>query len=248
MLETYHSIKNQSFSDWEWLVTDDCSTDNSLELLENIKKFDSRVKVISNKTNSGAAFSRNRSLSEVNGEYIAFIDSDDIWNPYKLEKQLMFMESHQISFSFTAYDLIDEKGNYLNKIIDYSNSDYFSYEDMLRKKATLGCSTVMLKRSAFPDLRMPLLRTGQDYATWLKLLKTGNNAYLLKEVLTSYRIRKNSISRNKLKKARRQWQIYRDIEKLGYIKSIICFFYYVKFFDASYFLSICFQKNRRKNS
>ena len=97
---------------------------------------------------------------------------------------------------------------------------------MLRKKATLGCSTVMIRRAGFNDLLMPLLRTGQDYATWLKLLRTGEKAYILNEVLTSYRILPNSISRNKFKKAIRQWQIYRDVENLSFSMSFVCFFFY----------------------
>jgi teichuronic acid biosynthesis glycosyltransferase TuaG len=98
---------------------------------------------------------------------------------------------------------------------------------MLKKRATLGCSTVMLRKSGFEDISMPLIRTGQDYATWLKLLKTGNEAYLLNDVLTSYRIRPNSISRNKFKKAKRQWQIYRELEQLPMLKSLVCFCNYV---------------------
>ena len=103
---------------------------------------------------------------------------------------------------------------------------YITYENMLRKKATLGCSTVMLRRASFRGLSMPSLRTGQDYATWLKLLRTATNAFPLTDVLTQYRILPNSISRNKIKKAKRQWQIYRQIEELSLIKSTECFIFY----------------------
>jgi len=225
ILITYVSIKKQSFSNWEWLVTDDCSTDDTFNILESISRVDKRVKIFKNKINSGAAVSRNNALKYASGEFIAFIDSDDTWESNKLERQLSFM-ADKIDFSFTAYDLINEQGESLNKIVDASQSGEFSYEDMLKKKATLGCSTVMLRRSAFEDITMPLLRTGQDYATWLMLLKNGRKAYLFNEVLTHYRIMPNSISRNKVKKARRQWQIYREVEKLPFTKSIICFCFY----------------------
>jgi len=225
IVETYNSIKNQSHSNWEWLITDDCSSDDTVVLLNEIAVVDERVKIFKNKCNSGAAVARNNSLSQVSGSYIAFIDSDDLWLSNKLEKQLIFMGA-DIDFSFTAYALIDEQGDTLNQIVDASQSGVFSYEDMLRKKATLGCSTVMLRCNAFQDISMPLLRTGQDYATWLKLLKTGKSAYLLNDVLTHYRIVPNSISRNKFKKAKRQWQIYRDVEKLPFSKSVICFCFY----------------------
>jgi teichuronic acid biosynthesis glycosyltransferase TuaG len=208
-----------------WLVTDDCSSDNTVNILQQIAVKDERVKVLSNKVNSGAAVSRNKSLKYANGNFIAFIDSDDLWEPDKLEKQLTFM-SDGIDFSFTGYDLIDEQGVALNQTVDVNQSGEFSYEDMLRKKATLGCSTVMLRSNGFDDVSMPLLRTGQDYATWLKLLKTGKNAHLLNEVLAHYRIMPNSISRNKFKKAKRQWQIYRKVENIPFIKSLVCFCFY----------------------
>jgi teichuronic acid biosynthesis glycosyltransferase TuaG len=223
--KTYESIKAQSYAEWEWLVTDDCSIDNTLEILKALSQKDSRVKVYHNSINSGAAVSRNNSLSNVRGDYIAFIDSDDLWQPNKLEKQCGFMGSN-VDFSFTGYGLINEEGDALGQTVDTHQAGAFSYEDMLKKKATLGCSTVMLRRNSFKDISMPLLRTGQDYATWLKLLKTGKYAHLLNDVLTLYRIMPNSISRNKFKKAKRQWQIYREVEELSFIKSSVCFCFY----------------------
>jgi len=225
VLETYQSIKEQSYRNWEWLITDDCSTDNTFVIIRELMQQDNRINAFKNNNNSGAAVSRNNSLSHAKGDFIAFIDSDDLWLPEKLEKQLFFMNKN-IDFSFTAYELIDEQGGKMNLTVDTKQSGFFTYEDMLRKKATLGCSTVMLRRDAFQDTTMPLLRTGQDYATWLKLLKTGVNAHLLNEILTSYRIMPNSISRNKFKKAKRQWQIYREVEKLSLFKSAICFSFY----------------------
>lgn len=223
---TYSSILKQSTQNWEWIITDDCSTDTTLELLKNIEAKDDRVKIYKNNINAGAAVSRNNSLTHVRGEFVAFIDSDDLWLESKLKKQIEFMEDNNIDFSFTAYELIDGKGSKLGKQVDTHLFGFITYEDMLKKKATLGCSTVMLRRSAFDDISMPLLRTGQDYATWLKLLKTGKNAYPLTDVLTQYRILPNSISRNKAKKAKRQWQIYREVEKLSFFKSLACFFFY----------------------
>ncbi|WP_050660359.1 glycosyltransferase family 2 protein [Gallaecimonas pentaromativorans] len=225
ILEAYNSILSQSIDDWEWLITDDCSTDDTLDILVEISKGDSRVKVFSNSFNEGAAFSRNVSLKHSQGKFVAFLDSDDVWLPTKLEEQIEFM-GEDLEFSFTAYKLIDENSNELEKTVDSTAEGSFSYEDMLKKKATLGCSTVILRRASFSDLEMPLIRTGQDYAFWLKLLKDGASAHILPCILTSYRISPNSISRNKLKKAFRQWRIYRDIEKLSLINSLNCFSYY----------------------
>lgn len=223
----YESIKAQNYLSWEWLITDDCSTDSSLDMLNKIAENDDRVHVFKNTVNSGAAVSRNVSLSHVSGDYIAFIDSDDLWLPNKLKQQITFMESAEnINFSFTAYELINGSGDKLNKTVDSTKSGSFSYLDQLQKKATLGCSTVMLRRNAFSDISMPLIRTGQDYALWLKLLKTGNNAFLVPEILAQYRILPNSISRNKFKKAVRQWSIYREIESLSLPRAIKCFCFY----------------------
>lgn len=224
--ETYISIREQSFDNFKWVVTDDCSSDITFSLLKNLASNDRRIQIFRNEVNSGAAVSRNNSIANATGDFIAFIDSDDIWLPEKLEKQVDFMEDNNIDFSFTAYELIDEQGYPTGQKVDTHLTGPVSYEDMLRKKATLGCSTVMLRRSAFEDISMPLIRTGQDYALWLKLLKTGVKAYPLPEVLTQYRILPNSISRNKVKKAKRQWQIYREIEKLPLLKSIQCFCFY----------------------
>lgn len=223
---TYQSILSQSFQDWEWVVTDDCSTDCTFKTLLSLAENDKRIRLYKNTENSGAAVSRNESLKYINGNFIAFIDSDDVWLPLKLEMQIKFMEENNVDFSFTAYELIDENGSKLGKQVDTHLLGFVTYEDMLRKKATLGCSTVVIRREAFEDISMPLLRTGQDYATWLKLLKTGKNAYILAKVLTQYRILPNSISRNKVKKARRQWQIYRKVEKLSIFKSAVCFCFY----------------------
>ncbi|MCY9826434.1 glycosyltransferase family 2 protein [Vibrio chagasii] len=234
VLRTYESIKNQTYTNWEWLVTDDFSTDNTLDVLNKLVESDHRIKVFCNEKNSGAAVSRNNSIKHAAGDFLAFIDSDDLWLPSKLEKQLIFM-GDDIAFSFTSYELIDATGNRLNKSVDSTQVGSFSYQDMLRKKATLGCSTVMLRTKTFSDLSMPLIRTGQDYALWLKLLKTGENAHILNDILTQYRILPDSISRNKIKKSKRQWQIYRDIEHLGFIESCInfCFYAYRAVFRKS---------------
>ncbi|MCE1983990.1 glycosyltransferase family 2 protein [Enterobacter ludwigii] len=221
------SIVNQSYLNWELLITDDCSTDNTASIVSEYATLDLRIKIFNNVTNSGAAVSRNNSIERASGDYIAFLDSDDLWHKDKLKEQLSFMKDYNLDFSFTAYEMIDEKGIEFGKIVDLQGDNRsFDYYDMLRKKATLGCSTVMLKKSAFSDCKMPLIRTGQDYALWLKLLKQGKRAYLLNKVLTQYRILPNSISRNKFKKCKRQWQIYRDFENLNIYQSSVSFVHY----------------------
>ncbi|ALM72121.1 glycosyltransferase family 2 protein [Vibrio vulnificus] len=224
--ETYNSILNQSYTNWEWLVTDDASTDNTYEILVRISNNDPRVKIFRNRTNSGAAVSRNNSLDHVDGKYIAFIDADDTWCNSKLSRQIEYMKDNGFDFTFTAYNLIDENGHSLKKTVDSKNKGAFNYHDMLAKKATLGCSTVVINSKILNESRMPLIRTGQDYAFWLLLLKQGYVAHIFPELLTNYRINSNSISRNKLKKAKRQWQIYREFEGLNFFTSLFYFSFY----------------------
>jgi glycosyltransferase involved in cell wall biosynthesis len=224
--KTYEALERQTHSNWEWLVTDDCSGDNTYEILRKLSMQDARVKPVRNSINMGAACSRNVSLERVTGQYIAFIDSDDLWLESKLENQIQFMGS-DIDFSFTAYSVINKDGCPTGKLVDANRSGSFSYKDMLKKSATLGCSTVMLRRSAFDDVTTPPIRTGQDYALWLKLLKRGGCAHILGMPLTCYRITPNSLSRNKVKKALRQWSIYRDIECISLIRSVYYFAFYI---------------------
>ncbi|WP_151994386.1 glycosyltransferase family 2 protein [Buttiauxella massiliensis] len=226
IVETYNSIKNQTHLNWEWLITDDCSSDETYNYLLSISSADERIKVFRNFENSGAAVSRNNSINNASGDFLAFIDSDDLWCKEKLRIQLHKMLDNELDFTFTAYELINEHSEPLNKIIDSTHNRALCYLDMLKKQATLGCSTVMLRRSRFPNLSMPLIRTGQDYALWLKLLKDNCQAYPLNEVLMQYRILPNSISRNKIRKAKRQWEIYREIECLSMVKALECFAFY----------------------
>lgn len=230
--ETIDSILAQTYEDWELLITDDASSDNTVDVIKKTYGYDGRIKVYSNELNGGAAEARNNSIKMASGDFVAFLDSDDLWKPDKLQSQIDFMENNldlngnRINFSFTAFEIIDADGKSKNKIVDGTHSGLFTYEDMLKKKATLGCSTVMLRRAAFPTLEMPKLRTGQDYALWLRLLRGGNNAFIINTPLTKYRILPNSISRNKVKKAMRQWQIYRAVEHLSFYRSIESFFFY----------------------
>ena len=223
--QTIRSIQAQTYPHWELLITDDASTDETVAQVESMAAADPRIRLFKLPQNSGAAVARNYSIQNAHGDFVAFCDADDCWVATKLEKQLAFM-GDSIHFSFTAYELIDQHGTRLGQTVDSTQHGSFSYKDMLRKKATMGCSTVLLRRSVFPDLSMPLIRTGQDYALWLKLLKTGIRATVLPEILTQYRILPDSISRNKIKKAKRQWEIYRQIEHLSLATAASSFLFY----------------------
>ena len=221
--DTYASLEAQSVRDWKWIVVDDCSTDGTRDILDGLAGRDDRIDVILNKENSGAAFSRNEGLKASHGDFVAFLDADDLWRTEKLSRQLQFMRENGVDASFTAYAIVDESGQKLGKTIDEEPRGVIDYVGALRKRATMGCSTVMLRRKSIGDALMPPIRTGQDYAYWLLLMRKGLEFHHFPEALSEYRVRPGSISRNKFKKARRQWQIYRELEGLGLITSAVSF-------------------------
>lgn len=223
------SVQAQTHADWELLITDDCSRDETRTVAEFFAETDSRIRYFRLEHNSGAAQARNRSLTAARGRYIAFLDADDIWLHEKLERQLAFMGNYNCAFSFTGYSIIQQGGGFSPKVIDSRTPDSISYRDLLMKKCTVGCSTVMLDRERFPEIIMDDIRTGQDYALWLKLLRTsGEVALNMRERLTGYRISPGSISRNKFKKAKRQWEIYRNLEHIPTLQSMFYMFFYAK--------------------
>ncbi|EJS75292.1 glycosyltransferase family 2 protein [Bacillus cereus] len=221
--ETIHSVLNQSFQDWELIIIDDCSTDNTVQKLNEFKKSDQRIRVKVLEENSGAAIARNMGIDMAKGRYIAFLDSDDLWLPKKLEKQLDFMKKNNIAFSFTGYEIITEAGESTGKFVHVPQK--IDYHGLL-KNTIIGCLTVMIDTQQIGKIRMPNLRTRQDTATWLSILKRGFEAYGFDEVLSKYRKVENSISSKKVKMAKMNWKLYREIEGLGILKSAWCFVNY----------------------
>ncbi|MCY7916000.1 teichuronic acid biosynthesis protein TuaG [Bacillus vallismortis] len=223
--KTIQSVLNQTFSDWEMIIVDDCSTDGTRDILKRYEEDNERIHAIFLKENQGAAVARNTALSKAKGRYVAFLDSDDAWKAEKLDKQLAFMRKHQHAFTFTAYELISQDGGPLHKTIHAPVS--LTYDDVL-KNTIIGCLTVMIDREQTGDIRMPHIRTRQDLATWLSVLKRGFKAYGLNEPLAEYRIVETSISSNKWKAAKKTWFVYREIERLHFIKATWCFVQYAK--------------------
>lgn len=220
--EAIKSVQAQSITDWELLITDDCSTDNTRNLVKSISEDDPRIKLFDLPENNGAAVARNNSIMHAAGRYIAFLDSDDLWAEDKLEKQLAFMSSKSAGFSFTAYETISENGE-RNNIIHVPAT--LTYNQYLRN-TIIGCLTVIVDRDIVGDFRMPLLRKRQDMATWLSILRQGVVAYGLDLPLASYRNVSTSISHNKLKAAAVVWKVYRDVEHLSLARSIFSFIGY----------------------
>ncbi|WP_025731159.1 teichuronic acid biosynthesis protein TuaG [Heyndrickxia ginsengihumi] len=218
------SVQQQTFRNWEMIIVDDCSNDDTRELLEAIEQSDERIRVHCLQENGGAAIARNIGLHQAKGRYVAFLDSDDCWKPEKLEKQLEFMQKNHYAFTFTSYELIDKDGTYLKKVVPAPRTITYNY---LLKNTIVGTLTVMIDLEQVGAVQMPNIRTRQDFATWLAILKQGFVAYGLNEVLAEYRVgSEHSISKNKWKAARQNWFVYRQIEKLNWMKASWCFCHY----------------------
>lgn len=209
------SVLNQTFEHWEHILVDDCSTDNSARIIKGYAEKDDRIRYVKLSENSGAGAARNRAIEESKGKYIAFLDSDDLWNSEKLARQVAFMEENNYHFTFTGYEVIDPEGRRTGREIPAR--ERVTYKSALYKNP-IGCLTVIYNVDFFGKQYMPIIRKRQDYALWLKLLKE-TDAYGLGKCLSSYRRGNDSISSNKLGLIKYEWKIYRNIEGFSIMKS-----------------------------
>lgn len=200
---TIKSALNQTYKYIEVLVIDDCSKDNSVEVVNNLAKNDSRLRCVQQEKNRGAAVARNRGIKEAKGQYIAFLDSDDLWVKNKIEKQLALMKEKNAAFVYCAYDSVNENDEQVKgKIII---KEKVRYKDLLTK--TYICTPAAIyDRNVIGDVDMPLRRTGQDYAFWMVLLKK-TDAYGIDEALVHVRRRSGSLSKNKIQNLKDIWEV-----------------------------------------
>jgi glycosyltransferase involved in cell wall biosynthesis len=213
--DTLDSILNQTYKNYEILIINDMSKDNGEEIIKNYQKKFDNIFLINLEVNSGAGVARNKGIELAKGKYIAFIDSDDLWKKNKLEKQIKYMEDNNYYFTFTKYEQINESDEFLKEIkvpnlLTYKKELYYNH---------IGTSTVIYNQEKLGKIYMPVIRKRQDYAMWLKILKNFSNGYGLQEVLTTYRIRNNSISSNKINLIKYNWKLYRDVENMNFIRS-----------------------------
>lgn len=215
--ESVASVRKQTYTDWELIIVDDCSTDNTDEIVKPFLS-DKRIKYIKNETNSGAAVSRNRALREAKGKWIAFLDSDDLWHPEKLEKQIRFMEKNGYHFSYTNYTEIDKDG--------MSNGKYITGPRKITRRKMydycwMGCLTVMYDAETIGLIQIADIKKNNDYAMWLKACKKAD-CYLLDEVLAKYRKRSGSISNHGYTKLIKwHYKLYREAEKKSSLVSAV---------------------------
>ncbi|MBO4679442.1 MAG: glycosyltransferase family 2 protein [Lachnospiraceae bacterium] len=213
--ETVKSVLNQTYTDFELLLVDDCSKDGSVQAIESFE--DPRVILLKQEQNAGAYAARNRGLKEAKGRYIAFIDSDDLWEPCKLERELAFMEREDAGFVFTGYEFADENCVGTGKVVKVPHTITFK---QALSNTTIFTSTVLIDREKIPDelIEMPHIAS-EDTATWWRILKAGHIGYGLNENLVKYRRSKGSLSSDKIEALRRIWGLYRKIAGLSVVSS-----------------------------
>lgn len=224
--ETIQSVLDQTYKNFEIIIIDDCSTDNTCDIVNTYAEKDSRVKCIRQNENMGAAVARNRGIEEANGRFIAFLDSDDLWDKEKLNIQINDMLTNNIAFSFSSYDFIDEDNNVIKGAIKIKRK--FTYKDLLTK-TMISTPTVVIDRNTTKNKLMPLRRTGQDYAYWMLLLRE-TDAYGIVKPLVHVRKRPNSLSKNKIQNIKDVWEVQTVNEKISKVLAtshIVGYLFYV---------------------
>lgn len=220
---TLQSVFDQTEGKFEIVLVDDCSKDDSAEIIRQLQRDHPEIVYHRQEKNMGAAVARNTALELANGRYVAFLDSDDIWKPEKTAKQMALMREKNAAFTFTAIEMIDEEDNLkkekrkVKEQVDYN---------FLLHNTMIPTSSVIVDRTQVGDFRMPSRRSGQDYATWLQLLRNGTVAYGIDEALVKYRVSSNSLSSNKFKSIQQVWDIQTNDEKIKKLPAafhVLCF-------------------------
>lgn len=226
--DSIHSVLNQSYSNWELLIADDCSPDGTAAVVSKFSTLDPRIKLISCITNGGPASARNSALSVAKGRWIAFLDSDDIWLPSKLDETIRHSVHMNAAITYTGFCRTTHDLTEVGDYISVPNS--LSYQQLLGNTA-IATSTVLIDRNITGNILMEKVFY-DDFVCWLGILKKGLIAHGLNKDLMRYRVVSNSVSRNKKRSALEVWKVYRKVERIGLIKS----FWYFSSYTINAFL------------
>lgn len=224
--ESIKSVLSQDYKNWELIIVDDGSKDHTKEIVTKYLTHNTNIYYFILEENSGPAKARSVGLKKAKGKFVAFLDSDDLWLPNKLSVQIDFMKKKKIAFSATGYEVISENGN--PRKIALIPPEKTDYGKMLSLACPIGNLTVMYDRQLVGNQTVPNIRKRNDFALWLQILHKTGACYGIPEVLSKYRVRSQSISRNKLKLIPFHWHLYYNIEKLGFVKTvwyILCWFF-----------------------
>ena len=221
--DTIESVIAQTYTNWEMIIVDDASVDNTVNIINYYQQKDKRIKLIALKKNHGVANARNTAIENAKGQYVAFLDADDFWENNKLQEQIKFMQDNNIAFSYHAYKLFDlSKQKQKTMLVPKQ----LNYQELLKGNTTGSCLTVCLDRKVVSDIYFPKEKH-EDYICWLNILKQYNLiAFGINKILGTYRIGKKSISSNKLKSAIWNWKVYRKSQSLSILMSAyyMCFY------------------------
>ena len=221
--ETIESVLAQTDKNWEMIIVNDCSKDNTLKIANEYAALDNRIKVINLEKNGGAANAWNVAFNCMKGRYLSFLDSDDLWIETKLEEQINFMQENNYAFTYASYDWIDSNSKSLHKIIKIPK--IMSYKAML-KNSNIGLLTVMIDRNQINIKPIPCVNMAWDFLLWAKILKQGVIAHGYDNIIAHYRILSNSASRNKKKAALGLWNIYKNYLCIPFFKRCYYFMWY----------------------
>lgn len=220
---TIQSVQNQTYKNWEMILVDDASTDETIKIISELAKADNRIKLFQLPNNSGNGFARNVALKKATGKYIAYLDADDLWFPMKLEKQIQFLKANKLPFTFSFYDCIDEEGKTLNRRVEaplnltYNQLFFCNY---------IGNLTAIYDAEYFGKIVIEATQKRQDWRLWLTIVKQIKETKPVPESLAFYRIRKDSISSSKFKLIKHNFGVYRDFHGFNSVSS---FFLMIRF-------------------
>lgn len=242
ILSTINSVENQTYKNWELILVDDASTDKTIAVIEkNISQY-SNILLIKNAINQGAGVSRNKGIEAAKGDFIAFLDADDLWKPEKLERQISLMNSTKIDVCYSSYDLINENGNKLNKRV--IALPRLTYRKLL-KSNYIGNLTGIYNCKTLGKIQSTKLRKRQDWILWLEALKRSKKPAIgIQEPLAYYRIRENSMSANKLDLVKYNFNVFRKGLGFSLIQSIT---YFIIFLFEHFFIKSKQLKSLQKN-
>jgi len=215
---TIESAQNQTYTNWEMILVDDASTDNTITIIEEFVKKDSRIKLFKLPQNRGNGFARNAALEKATGKYIAYLDADDLWFPEKLEKQIQFLKANNLHFTFSFYDSINEEGNDLNRRVESPNP--LTYKQLFFCNY-VGNLTAVYDADYFGKIILETSQKRQDWRIWLTILKQIKIAKPVPESLAFYRIRKDSVSSSKFKLIKHNFDVYREFHGYNLVFSVL---------------------------
>lgn len=219
ILQTIQSVRGQTYKNWEMIIVDDCSSDRTISIIKKISSQDDRIQLFQLDTNSGTGIARNTALHYATGKYISFLDADDLWKPQKLEKQIDFLLKHDLPFTFSFYECINESGEPLNRRVEAPRN--LSYTQLFFCNY-VGNLTGIYDADYFGKIAVSPIRKRQDWMMWLTILKKIQFAQPVPESLALYRIRENSISASKLDLLKHNFSVYRMHHRLNLIGATFC--------------------------